>query len=446
MGCCQSSMLLRVGERETHPEKEKEREKEKEQAYGNHQRQSEGGEGDGEKEVVDFSFSEFSLAELKAATNNFSSEYIVSESGEKAPNLVYKGRLQNQSRWIAVKKFSKSAWPDPKQFVEEASGVGKLRHPRLANLIGYCCDGDERLLVAEYMPNDTLAKHLFHWETQTIEWAMRLRVALYIAQALHYCSSEGRPLYHDLNAYRVLFDQEGDPRLSCFGFMKNSRDGKSYSTNLAYTPPEYLRNGRVTPESVIYSFGTVLLDLLSGKHIPPSHVRSHIMLGIPKHEEVPSTPQRPLSAMGEACSRMDLTAIHQILVATHYRDDEGTNELSFQEWTQQMRDMLEARKRGDYAFRDKDFKTAIDNYSQFIDVGTMISPTVFARRSLCYLLCDQPDPALRDAMQAQCVYPDWPTAFYMQSVALAKLDMHKDAADMLNEAAALEEKRQRGAR
>lgn len=83
---------------------------------------------------------------------------------------------------------------------------------------------------------------------------------------------------------------------------------------------------------------------------------------------------------------------------------------------------------------------------QFIDVGTMVSPTVFARRSLCYLLCDQPDPALRDAMQAQCVYPDWPTAFYMQSVALAKLDMHKDAADMLNEAAALEEKRQRGAR
>ncbi len=83
---------------------------------------------------------------------------------------------------------------------------------------------------------------------------------------------------------------------------------------------------------------------------------------------------------------------------------------------------------------------------QFIDVGTMVSPTVFARRSLCYLLCDQPDAALRDAMQAQCVYPDWPTAFYMQSAALAKLDIHKDAADMLNEATTLEEKRQRGGR
>ncbi|KAJ0640993.1 putative protein kinase RLK-Pelle-RLCK-XII-1 family [Helianthus annuus] len=206
-------------------------------------------------------------------------------------------------------------------------GVGKLRHKRVANLIGSCCDGDERLLVAEYMPNDTLAKHLFHCMSsyllhyymfplpfskysgsnfisfsyrlfelslknlgyidkyfniwldhrapkgdQTIEWAMRLRVALCIAEALDYSSTKGRPLYHDLNAYRVLFDENGDPRLSCFGLMKNSRDGKSYSTNLAYTPPEYLKNGRVNPESVSFSFGTVLLDLLSGKKYSPSHV------------------------------------------------------------------------------------------------------------------------------------------------------------------------------
>uniref|UniRef100_A0A803NBF3 non-specific serine/threonine protein kinase n=1 Tax=Chenopodium quinoa TaxID=63459 RepID=A0A803NBF3_CHEQI len=426
-------------------------------------------------------FSEFTLAELKTATDNFSSKLIVSEGGEKAPNVVYRGRLQNR-RLIAVKKFSKLAWPDPKQFAEEAKGVGKLRHKKLANLIGYCCDGDERLLVAEFMPNDTLAKHLFHWENQTLEWAMRLRVALYIAEALEYCSTEGRPLYHDLNAYRVLFDENGDPRLSCFGLMKNSRDGKSYSTNLAYTPPEYLRNG------INYS----ALDMIRGKNIlvlMDSHlegnfsneeatvvfnlasqclqyeprerpnvkdlfttlaplqnkadVPSYLMLGIPKPEDVPPTPPQPLSAMGDACSRLDLTAIHQILVSTHYKDDEGTNELSFQEWTQQMRDILEARKRGDLAFRDKDFKTAIDCYSQFIDVGTMISPTVYARRSLCYLFTDQPDAALRDAMQAQCVYPDWATAFYMQSVALSKLDMHKDAADMLNEAAQLEDKRQR---
>jgi BR-signaling kinase len=88
--------------------------------------------------------------------------------------------------------------------------VGKLRHRRMANLIGYCCDGDERLLVAEFMPNDTLAKHLFHWENKAIEWAMRLRVAYNIAEALEYCSNEERPLYHDLNAYRVLFDEVSD--------------------------------------------------------------------------------------------------------------------------------------------------------------------------------------------------------------------------------------------
>lgn len=120
---------------------------------------------------------------------------------------------------------------------DEASKVGLVRHERLVNLIGCCYEGDERLLVAEYMPNDTLSKNLFHWEYQPMQWAMRLRVALYIAQALDHCANHNLRLYNDLNAYRVLFDQEGDPRLSCFGLMKNSQDGKSYSTNLAYTPP-----------------------------------------------------------------------------------------------------------------------------------------------------------------------------------------------------------------
>lgn len=180
MGCCQSSCLERWrGGEKSNPEKENEKEKGGQPYHfrgrNNHQNQNQS-QSESESSsaaaaavpaaaAVDpssFTFSEFSLSDLKAATNNFSSEYIVSESGEKAPNVVYKGRLQQQKRWIAVKKFGKSAWPDPKQFVEEASGVGKLRHPRLANLIGYCCDGDERLLVAEYMPNDTLAKHLFH--------------------------------------------------------------------------------------------------------------------------------------------------------------------------------------------------------------------------------------------------------------------------------------------
>ncbi|KAG6536462.1 hypothetical protein ZIOFF_001518 [Zingiber officinale] len=201
-------------------------------------------------------FKEYGLAELRAATKGFSSELIVSESGEKAPNVVYRGKLDG-GRFVAVKRFSKQSWPDAQQFVAEAAGVGKLRHKRLVNLIGCCAEGDERLLVAEFMPNDTLSRHLFHCAIQTgtnvpdpvqyealililmesanvnksnrrqtkewsqfkimsmpsvgdkqpLPWAMRVRVAYFIAQALDHCNSENRRIYHDLNSYRVLFDE-----------------------------------------------------------------------------------------------------------------------------------------------------------------------------------------------------------------------------------------------
>ncbi|XP_031094747.1 serine/threonine-protein kinase BSK5-like [Ipomoea triloba] len=449
------------------------------------------------------SFTEFSFEELKAATNGFCLDNIVSEHGEKAPNVVFKGQLRN-GRWIAVKRFNKYAWPDSRQFMDETKTVGSLRSERLANLIGCCCEGEERLLVAEFMTNETLAKHLFHWESQPMKWAMRLRVAFYLAQALEYCSSKGRAIYHDLNAYRVLFDQDGNPRLSCFGLMKNSRDGKSYSTNLAFTPPEYMRTGRVTPESVVYSFGTMLLDLLSGKHIPPSHaldlirgknflmlmdscleghfsnddgtqlvrlatrclqyearerpnakslveslmplqketeVPSYVLLGIPHGTASPSQPLL-LTPMGEACLRVDLTAFHEILDKTGYKDDEGiANELSFQVWTDQMQETLNSKKQGDSAFRAKDFATAIDCYSQFIEGGSMVSPTVYARRCLCYLMSEMAQEALGDALQAQVVSPEWPTAFYLQATALFSLGMENDAQEILKEATNLEAKR-----
>ncbi|KAF6161005.1 hypothetical protein GIB67_007646 [Kingdonia uniflora] len=459
-----------------------------------------GGKNDQESAL---GFTEFSLEQLRVATSGFSVENIVSEHGEKAPNVVYRGKLGN-NRLIAVKRFNKSAWPDSRQFLDEARSVGQLRNERLANLIGCCNEGNERLLVAEFMPNETLAKHLFHWESQPMKWAMRLRVALYLAQALEYCSNKGRSLYHDLNAYRVLFDQDGHPRLSCFGLMKNSRDGKSYSTNLAFTPPEYMRTGRVTSESVIYSFGTILLDLLSGKHIPPSHaldmirgknfmmlmdsgleghfsnddgtelvrlasrclqyearerpntkslvtaltslqketeVPSHVLMGISSNT-ASSTQLLSLTPLGEACSRLDLTAIHEMLEKVGYKDDEGiANELSFQMWTNQMQETLDSKKHGDTAFRAKDFPTAIDCYTVFIEGGTMVSPTVFARRCLSYLMNEMPQEALGDAMQAQVVSPEWPTAFYLQAAALFSLRMDSDAQETLKDGTTLEAKK-----
>ncbi|KAJ6805823.1 putative serine/threonine-protein kinase isoform X2 [Iris pallida] len=462
-----------------------------------------GDEKEQEKDREVPAFREFGLSELRSATKGFAPELIVSESGEKAPNVVYKGKLEG-GRLVAVKRFSKQSWPDAQQFMSEAAGVGKLRHRRLVNLIGCCTEGDERLLVAEFLPNDTLSKHLFHWDKQPLPWEMRVRVAYYIAQALEHCNNENRKIYHDLNAYRVLFDEDGDPCLSTFGLMKNSRDGKSYSTNLAYTPPEFLRTGRVIPESVIYSYGTVLLDLLSGKHIPPSHaldlirgknisllmdsslegqysnedaaklvdlasnclqfeardrpnskfllssvaplqtqkeVASHVLMGLSK--AAPVVLPTLLSPLGKACARMDLTAVHDILLKTGYKDEEGAeNELSFQEWTQQVQDILNTKKFGDIAFRDKDFKSAIDYYSKLVGLMSVPSATVFARRGLSYLMDGQPELALRDAMQAQVCMPEWPTAFYLQALALSKLGMETDAQDMLNDGAAFEAKKQ----
>ncbi|KAL0807094.1 hypothetical protein Bca101_099586 [Brassica carinata] len=409
MGCCQSSFLkpLSLRDKKTSGDVSARRGGKRSNRNNRHRVNNEGvGNGRGWHFSTVPDFSEFSAADLREATNNFSVNAVVSA---------------------------------------EARDIGKMRHTRLVNLIGYCCDGDERLLVSEYMPNDTLTKHLFHWEKQTMEWAMRLRVALYVAEALEYCRQSGRTLYHDLNAYRVLFDENGNPRLSCFGWMKDSKDGKNFSTNLAYTPPEYLRDGTLIPESVVFSFGTFLLDLVSGKHVPPSHavdtiqkqnlpvfidshlegnypdeeaatvfelaskclennpkdrpeikdiisvlatlqhklnVPSYEMLGISKLENPEKEPESSL--LYDASHRMDLTALHQILEAADYNDD-------------------------------------------FIETGIMISPTVYARRSICHLFCDQADAALRDAMQAQCVYPNWPTALYLQAVALAKLNMLEDS-------------------
>ncbi|XP_022760097.1 probable serine/threonine-protein kinase At5g41260 isoform X3 [Durio zibethinus] len=393
-------------------------------------------------------FREYSIETLKMATSGFAVENIVSEHGEKAPNVVYKGKLENQRR-IAVKRFNRSAWPDARQFLEEARAVGQLRNHTLANLLGCCCEGDERLLVTEFMPNDTLAKHLFHWEAQPMKWAMRLRVALHLAEALEYCTSKGRALYHDLNAYRIVFDDDGNPRLSCFGLMKNSRDGKSYSTNLAFTPPEYLRTGRVTPESVMYSFGTLLLDLLSGKHIPPSHALDLIR-------------DRNIQTLIDSClegqfSNDDGTELVRLASrCLQYEPRERPNpkslvaalvplqrdiKLSFQMWTNQMQETLTSKKKGDVAFRHKEFRAAIECYTQFIDIGTMVSPTVYARRSLSYLMSDMPQEALNDAMQAQMVSPIWHIASYLQAAALFALGKEDQAQAALREGSEHENKK-----
>ncbi|XP_039134306.1 serine/threonine-protein kinase BSK1-2-like [Dioscorea cayenensis subsp. rotundata] len=153
-------------------------------------------------------FRQYTLEELSAATHEFARAPVHYLSRRRrTPEHHLQGHLDGGQQ-IAVKRFSKYAWPDEEQFREQAIKAGRLRHRRLARLIGYCFQEDMRLLVAEFMPNDSLTRRLLYSTTdKTMEWSMRLRVTFYIAEALEYCINEGQALYFDLNSNKVRFDK-----------------------------------------------------------------------------------------------------------------------------------------------------------------------------------------------------------------------------------------------
>ncbi|XP_010515510.1 PREDICTED: probable inactive receptor-like kinase SSP isoform X2 [Camelina sativa] len=207
---------------------------------------------------VNWPFTEFFLSDLTMATKNFSSDEIISESAEESPNVVYRGHLSENLGFVAIKRFKNTPWPDHEDLEVEAQDAAELKHKRLVKLLGYCSDGDERFLVSEFMPNDTLAKRLFH--QKNMEWSMRLRVAYHIAEALDYCITSGFAMYDNLRANSVLFDKDDDACLSCFGLVREVTD---------YDPRP---TGSVNTESVTYRFGTILVNLLTGMQTSPSHV------------------------------------------------------------------------------------------------------------------------------------------------------------------------------
>uniref|UniRef100_A0A2P2QPG7 Serine/threonine-protein kinase BSK1-like TPR repeats domain-containing protein n=1 Tax=Rhizophora mucronata TaxID=61149 RepID=A0A2P2QPG7_RHIMU len=211
-----------------------------------------------------------------------------------------------------------------------------------------------------------------------------------------------------------------------------SKDDGTELVRLASRCLQYEARERPNAKSLVIALTSLQKD---------TEVPSYVLMGIP-HETASSAQPFSLTPFGEACLRMDLTAIHEILEKIGYKDDEGiANELSFQMWTSQMQETLNSKKHGDTAFRAKDFTTAIDCYTQFIEGGTMVSPTVYARRCLSYLMSDMPQDALGDAMQAQVVSPEWHIASYLQAACLLTLGMETDAREALKDGTNLEVKR-----
>ncbi|KAJ0447009.1 putative protein kinase RLK-Pelle-RLCK-VIIa-2 family [Helianthus annuus] len=220
----------------------------------------------------------FSFMELKNATRNFRPDSLLGEGGF---GYVFKGWIDEATHLaskpgsgtvIAVKKLKTEGFQGHKEWLTEVTYLGQLHHANLVKLIGYCAEGDNRLLVYEYMPKGSLENHLFRRGPQPLPWATRLKVAIGAARGLAFLhDAKDQIIYRDFKASNILLDSDFNAKLSDFGLAKAGPTGDRthVSTQVmgthGYAAPEYIATGRLTSKSDVYSFGVVLLELLSGR-------------------------------------------------------------------------------------------------------------------------------------------------------------------------------------
>lgn len=213
----------------------------------------------------------FTFRELAAATNNFREMNLIGEGGFGS---VYKGRLPS-GQIVAVKQLNHDGLQGFQEFIVEVLMLSLLHHPNLVTLTGYCTAGDQRLLVYEFMPMGSLEDHLFDLEPdqQPLSWNTRMKIAVGAARGLEYLHCKANPpvIYRDLKSANILLDNDFNPKLSDFGLAKLGPvgDNTHVSTRVmgtyGYCAPEYAMSGKLTLKSDIYSFGVVLLELITGR-------------------------------------------------------------------------------------------------------------------------------------------------------------------------------------
>ncbi|WVZ07406.1 hypothetical protein V8G54_020752 [Vigna mungo] len=214
----------------------------------------------------------FTFRELANITKNFRQECLIGEGGF---GRVYKGKLEKTNKEVAVKQLDRNGLQGNREFLVEVLMLSLLHHKNLVNLIGYCADGDQRLLVYEYMPLGSLEDHLLDLEPRQkpLEWFHRMKIALDAAKGLEYLHDKANPpvIYRDLKSSNILLDREFNAKLSDFGLAKLGPTGdKSHVSSrvmgtYGYCAPEYQRTGQLTVQSDVYSFGVVLLELITGR-------------------------------------------------------------------------------------------------------------------------------------------------------------------------------------
>ncbi|KAK6934826.1 Serine-threonine/tyrosine-protein kinase, catalytic domain [Dillenia turbinata] len=218
---------------------------------------------------------DFQLSELRAITQNFSSNFLLGEGGF---GTVHKGYIDDNFRQglkaqpVAVKLLDIEGLQGHREWLAEVIFLGQLRHPNLVKLIGYCCEDEERLLVYEFMPRGSLENHLFKRISISLPWGTRLKIAIGAAKGLAFLHGAEKPvIYRDFKTSNILLDSDFTAKLSDFGLAKMGPEGSNTHVTTrvmgtyGYAAPEYVSTGHLTTKSDVYSFGVVLLELLTGR-------------------------------------------------------------------------------------------------------------------------------------------------------------------------------------